>query len=162
MSTCQCYHQVGGSFIADPDCPIHGEAEMNRRASENRYGRNSKRNGVRFMASERIARPNFLHERWHRGTRVETTWAPPFVTLEAPGWYNGKPLMGLQGVNCLGISDLDPGPCVVCQGKSNERRHMATVQNTSGGSYLLGHLCRVCAKEAFKQWASLLDDPLGV
>lgn len=116
--------------------------------------------GVSFMRSELIATPVKLQEKWHRGLKAGTDEGhTPFVTLQAPGWYNDQPIVTVEQVNRFGMLDTDPGCCTVCRGKSGERRHIAPVQASGGGAYLGGHLCRVCAKEAFAQWAALLDDP---
>jgi hypothetical protein len=136
--------------------PIPPELEKYLRSKKVRSG--VTRMGILFARSEAIATPNKLHERWHRGLRVEGKYAPPFVTLQAPGWYHGKPITTVENINRFGLLDTDPGPCTVCHGKSGDRRHIAPVQSAGPDAYLAGHLCRTCAKDAFAQWANLLDD----
>lgn len=115
------------------------------------------RTGIGFLRSLGwIYNPLVRHESWHLGLGVEPRHGASFTTLQSPGFYNGAPVTAIEDINCWAISDCDPGPCIICRGRSKERRHLGTFQ----GSYLKGHMCKICAKQAFEAWSKILDEPL--
>jgi hypothetical protein len=110
------------------------------------------RDAIIFMRSDYIWVPRIKQEKWHPGFRV-TSKDPPFVTIQAPGWYNEEAIVSLEDINGFGLTDCDPGKCIICRGTSGERKHIGVVR----GAYLQHHICKCCAKQTFNQWLELLD-----
>jgi hypothetical protein len=110
---------------------------------------------IRFAKSEAIMVPTHRKATWHFGCRV-----PRFATLHPPGFYATTNVVSGSYFNNLVMCDSDPGPCVVCSGASNERRHLAVLIFGGDVMYPSNMICRGCARGSFDQMLALLDAPL--
>lgn len=108
---------------------------------------------IHFTCSEYILNPK-LYKKWHLSKEIEAH--TPYKIINAPGWYPEKELYHDFGeTQTMGIVDKDPGQCVVCRGKSGERRHIGSIRPE--GNYVSGLICKACAPGVFKEWKKLLE-----
>ena len=96
---------------------------------------------VYFATSEPFLRPQ-IEKDWHIGYKAEK-----FSTIQGPGLYSEdcKPFTVLYDNNRFGVTNRDPGECIVCRGLRKEHRHVGVV----AGEYITNLVCVACARDAF-------------
>lgn len=116
-----------------------------------KYGSNPQR-GIRFIQSEDVCAPDELRKDWHLGCATER-----LISLQGPGWYSkDQPeYVFSNGNNVVGITERDPGDCVVCRGEKGFRRHFGVISFGPDG-YLNNIICEGCAESTFASWLNLL------
>lgn len=115
------------------------------------HGPKGKKPCVQFHASMSFDTPLSQRNKWHLADLPGAS----FQAIQAPGQYNGKPLVLLTDVNRMARVECDPGPCVVCHGTKGERVHLASMYQGSS-VFPRGHICRGCTADTFAQWQELL------
>jgi hypothetical protein len=113
--------------------------------------------GIRFAVSQLIEAPTERRRGWHVGIPFKSE-GKAASSVQAPGWYSGRDIDTLESINRICFCDSDLGRCIVCHGKSGERRHIAFMQSSGQGAYPSGHICRVCFPSVAKAWQGLLDE----
>jgi hypothetical protein len=115
-------------------------------------GKWEERPGIAFAKSGMLEAPTFVRNEWHVGTHVPNQ----FASLQPPGWYSGRKIVNGEGINHIVAVDRDPGECVVCHGKSGERRHVGVLY-FGPDAMPVNQVCRACAPKTFQQWQAILD-----
>lgn len=117
------------------------------------------RNGVVFGWSEPIMRPIRTEQRWHLGEMAQSTKGIVRPLLP-PGHYSDVHVNEHTDFNHLGVTDVDPGPCVACRGKTGIRRHFGVRghHHHTYGPSMTNLICVVCLQHAASQLASLVDE----
>ena len=96
---------------------------------------------VYFATSEMFLRPQVRRD-WHIGYK-----AKKFATIQGPGLYPEafEPFSVLYDNNRFGVTNREPGECIVCRGLRKEHRHVGVV----AGEYITNLVCVACARDAF-------------
>lgn len=110
--------------------------------------------GITFAVSGDFLAPEELRPDWHLGFSTET-----LTSLQGPGRYptDQYPLSFANDNNGVGISDRDPGGCVVCRGAKGCRKHFGVIA-FAPGAYLTNLVCEGCAEQTFNSWLTLLKN----
>jgi len=130
-----------------------------RRASVRRQHVPLKLDCVIMQQSTPFSVPEVAFTDWHENTVIPDTehkggvWADTgFTLLRPPGQYQkGEETAYQTDFSSYGVADRDPGGCIVCRGKSGQRKHFGAI-HVARGSHLGGLICMDC----FPGFASFL------
>jgi hypothetical protein len=110
---------------------------------------------IDFTSSELILNPK-VYKGWHLGKEAEVKSS--FKPINSPGWYyKDESPFAFEDTQRMAIVDKDPGGCIVCRGKSEEKRHIGVIVPEGAYSYVGSLICRSCAPGVFKEWKRMLS-----